>query len=163
MSAVPSLDSPAATLPQEQHAAGALIDLLREEQALLIGADLDRLAVVTKRKAPVITEMVDLANRRHRALAKAGHSASESGMQTWVDLKHLGRLAYPGAAAAWTALLVMAKQAQETNRINGLLINTHIARNQDALNVLQARAGGSFYGPDGQPSSRGRGRGLVIG
>ena len=164
MSAVPGVSSPADTLLQEQRSAHTLIDLLHQEQALLIDADIDGLAIVTERKAPVVAEMVELANRRHRALAKEGHAATERGMQAWVAIKHLGRPAYPVAAACWTALLTMAKQAQEINRINGLLINTHMARNQSSLDMLQTRTGGgSFYGPDGQASSRSLGRGLVIG
>ena len=166
MPAAPAFNSPADSLPQEQQAARILIDLLHQEQALLIGADINSLTMVTERKAPVIAEMSELATRRHRALAKAGHPASELGMQAWIDTKVDGKPAHPAAAATWVALLAMARQAQEINRINGLLINTHMARNQSALNVLRVQAGGgnnNFYGPDGQATSRGMGRGLVVG
>ena len=58
----------------------------------------------------------------------------------------------------------MARQAKEINRVNGLLISSHIARNQSALNVLRVQTGsGNFYGPDGQATARGVGRGLVVG
>lgn len=158
------LTSPADSLKQEQQAARTLIDLLNQEQALLITADIDSLGMVTDRKAPVIARMSELATGRHRALAVAGHVASEIGMQAWIDQKTNGKPAHPAAAADWTALLSMARQAQEINRINGLLINTHMARNQTALNVLKVQTGGSnFYGPDGQATSRGIGRGLVVG
>ena len=156
--------SPADTLAEEQQAARTLIDLLNQEQALLISADIDSLIMVTERKAPVVAQMSELAMRRHRAVAAAGHAASEAGMLAWVGTVANGKPAHPQAHAAWTALLAMARQAQEINRINGLLITTHMSRNQNALNVLRVQTGsGHFYGPDGQASSRGMGRGLVVG
>lgn len=164
MTVVTGATSPADSLPQEQQAARSLIDLLQQEQALLISADIDALALVTERKAPVIAQMAALATQRHRTLASAGCDASEAGMQAWIATQVNGKPAHPEAAASWTTLLAMARQAQEINRINGLLINTHMGRNQDALNVLRVRAGGgNFYGPDGQASAHGKGRGLALG
>ena len=156
--------SPADSLPHEQQAARTLIDLLQQEQAALISADIDSLTMITERKTPVVAQMSELATRRHRALAALGHAASEIGMQAWIETRHLGQLAHPQAASTWTALLAMARQAKEINRVNGLLISSHIARNQSALNVLRVQTGGgNFYGPDGQASARGVGRGLVVG
>jgi flagella synthesis protein FlgN len=159
--------NPAETLPQEQQAARLLIDVLNQEQALLIAADIDSLAMVTERKAPLVAQMSELAMRRHRTLGGMGLAASEAGMQAWINQTTDGKPAHPAASSTWSALLSMARQAQEINRINGLLINTHMARNQSALNVLKVQrgsgTGGSLYGPDGQASGRGMGRGLVVG
>ena len=156
--------SPADSLLQEQQAARTLIDLLQQEQVLLISADIEGLTMVTERKGAVIAQMTELATRRHRLLAVAGHAASETGMQAWIDARAAGRLTQSAAVSAWTALLAMARQAQEINRINGVLISSHMARNQGALNVLRSQtSGGNFYGPDGQASARGMGRGLVVG
>ncbi len=156
--------SPADSLLQEQQAARTLIDLLQQEQALLISADIEGLTMVTERKGPVIALMSELATKRHRLLAAAGHPASEAGMQAWIDARAAGKLAQSAAVSAWTGLLAMARQAQEINRINGVLISSHMARNQGALNVLRVQtSGGNFYGPDGQASARGMGRGLVVG
>ncbi|MBC7512976.1 MAG: flagellar protein FlgN [Herminiimonas sp.] len=156
--------SPADSLPQEQQAARVLIDLLQQEQAALISADIDSLTMITERKTPVVAQMSELATKRHRALATLGHAASEIGMQAWVESPQPGQAEHTQAAAAWTALLAMARQAKEINRVNGLLISSHIARNQSALNVLRVQTGGgNFYGPDGQATARGVGRGLVVG
>ena len=58
MSVVPAVvslpASPADSLLQEQQAACTLIDLLQQEQALLISADIEGLTVVTERKGLVI-------------------------------------------------------------------------------------------------------------
>ena len=162
--AVSSTMSPADSLPQEQQAARVLIDLLQQEQAALISADIDSLTMITERKMPVLAQMSEMATKRHRALAALGQMASEIGMQAWVETRHLGQPAHPQAASSWSALLAMARQAKEINRINGLLISSHIARNQSALNVLRVQTGGgNFYGPDGQATARGVGRGLVVG
>lgn len=164
MQAVPGTTSPAVSLQEEQQAARQLIDLLHQEQALLIAADIDGIVMVTERKGPIIARMSELATRRHRALATAGHSADEAGMQDWIDRQVAGKPTHAQASSDWTALLAMARQAREINRINGVLINSHMARNQSALNVLRVQStGGNFYGPDGQATSRGMGRGLVVG
>lgn len=164
MPAVPGATSPADTLSEEQKAARTLIDLLNQEQALLIAADIDALPMVTERKAPVVALMSELATRRHRALAGTGLPASEAGMQEWVAARQNGKPLHGVAGVAWNVLLAMARQAQEINRINGLLITTHLSRNQAALSVLRVQNGsGNLYGPDGQSASRGMGRGLVVG
>jgi flagella synthesis protein FlgN len=156
--------SPADTLAQEQQATRALIDLLQQEQAYLISADIDSLNMVTERKAPLVAKLTELANLRHRSLANSGHPASETGMQEWLDTKSNGKPAYPTAKTQWSTLIAMAKQAKEVNRVNGILINTHLTRNQGALNVLQVQTNsGNFYGPDGQATAAKRGRGLVVG
>ena len=49
--------SPADSLPQEQQAARVLIDLLQQEQAALISADIDSLTMITERKMPVLAQM----------------------------------------------------------------------------------------------------------
>ncbi len=164
MPAATGTASPADTLQQEQQAARQLIDVLNQEQALLISADIDSLSMVTERKAPLVAQMSELATHRHRILGVMGLVASEAGMQAWIDQSRDGKPAHPAASSAWTVLIAMARQAQEINRINGLLINSHMARNQNALNVLRVQGnGGNFYGPDGQASQRGMGRGLVVG
>ena len=162
------LVTPADTLPQEQQAAKVLIDCLQQEQALLIAADIEGLSLLTEKKAAVVSLMSELATTRHRALSAVGHHASETGMQSWLagrDTK------YPAAARsnrdvlnAWSNLLASAKQAKEINRVNGILINTHVARNQTALNIFQLQTtDANLYGPNGQATSPGKGRGLVVG
>ena len=64
----------------------------------------------------------------------------------------------------WRALLAMTTEAKELNRINGMLISRHLLRNQTELNILQGKPQHSgFYGPDGQSTGKGIGRGLGIG
>jgi flagella synthesis protein FlgN len=160
--------TPADTLSQEQQAAKVLVDCLQQEQALLIAADIEGLSLLTEKKASVVFQMSELATTRHRALAAIGHPASETGMQSWLAERDAK---FPAAKKqnkdilnAWSNLLATARQAKEINRVNGILINTHVARNQTALNVLQVQTTDTnLYGPNGQATSAGKGRGLVVG
>lgn len=152
--------SPSFQLDDEIAAGKALQQLLRKEQEQLIGADIDGVGAVTEEKARLIAVMGELAQARHRALQAAGYEAGEAGMQQWV------RQVGGDIADSWNALLEVARDCKELNRVNGLLIGQHMARNQAALNVLQGgrqSSGGALYGPDGQATSAAGGRRLVVG
>lgn len=151
-------NSPAASLGEEISIGNTLLQLLKQEQEHLIHANLDGLTGVTEEKTSAVARMTALALHRHRTLAAAGFEASESGMQRWVAT------APAAVIKSWDDLLGIARQAKELNRTNGLLINQHITRNQNALNVLQGNQnGGGMYGPNGQATSKNSSRTLVVG
>lgn len=151
-------NGPATSLGEEIGAGKALLQLLKQEQEHLIKADLDGVTVVAEEKAKTVARMTELALQRHRSLAAAGFEASEAGMQNWI------RKADAAAGKSWNELLDIAREAKELNRTNGLLIGQHMARNQNALNVLQGTPqGASLYGPDGQATSKSTSRTLVVG
>ena len=140
--------SPIDQLDQERQAMVDLNQILEQEQAHLIQADIDGLNGLVDEKNRIIARMTALANARHQSLAAAGCAANDAGMQDWLDYKGCD-------SAHWTALLSLAKSAREINRTNGLLISKHMLRNQQALNVLHGTApSGSFYGPDGQATTQ---------
>jgi flagella synthesis protein FlgN len=154
------MTSPAHSLDEEQQAANSLLQLLTREQSCLVESDVDGLSRLTEEKAHAALRMTEMAKQRHRKLAEAGYDASETGMQAWLDT--------PAATAAdseaWNGLITLAKSAKEMNRVNGMLIAQHMARNQSALNVLQGNAqGGSIYGPNGQATTKIGSRRLVTG
>jgi flagella synthesis protein FlgN len=151
--------NPASQLTQEIQAAQQLLELLKQEQAFLIEADIDGLASLTKSKSSAVSRLTELAIARHRNVGKAGFAASESGMQQW-----LASAAGSSAMASWSQLLDVMQSSKELNHTNGILINTHMTRNQASLAVLQQNAqGGAFYGPNGQATVKPVGRGMVIG
>jgi flagella synthesis protein FlgN len=152
------VETPAATLSEETRLTKQLIELLKQEQAHLIKADIEGLMAITEEKARAANEMNELARRRYRNLAAIGYAPAEGGMRTWLDD------AAPDAIAnAWDSLLTLAQSAKSLNSTNGLLIGKHMSRNQQALNILRGNQGNSFYGPNGQATSSVRSRGLVIG
>lgn len=147
------------SLSEELRIAAVLLDLLKQEQSILINANVDELTRLTEEKAKIVVRMSELAQSRHRVLGSAGFDASEAGMQKWVEDN-------TGAAVgkSWMELLDLASEAKELNRINGLLISQHLGRNQAALNILHgAPQGGAMYGPDGQSAAKPGGRKLVVG
>ncbi|HEY4540812.1 MAG TPA: flagellar protein FlgN [Noviherbaspirillum sp.] len=155
--------NPAATLAEELAAGRSLLQLLKDEQELLIKADVDGLNKATEEKSRLVGTMGELALRRHRSLAAAGHPASESGMQDW-----LNSLKDPKAGQqirqTWSTLIELGSLAKELNRTNGMLIGQHMARTQNALYVLQGgQQGEQLYGPNGQATGPGGGRTLVVG
>jgi flagella synthesis protein FlgN len=151
--------NPAASLNDESLATRALIDLLKKEQAQLVAADIAGLPALMEEKTKVVSQLSELATRRHNALAAAGFEPKESGMQAW-----LASAAAVTAAKAWKELISLAQTAKELNRVNGLLIGKHLTRNQQALNVLGlGNQGNAFYGPNGQSTVKTTVRGLAIG
>jgi flagella synthesis protein FlgN len=156
---ISSFNSPASNLSEENKAARALLDLLKQEQDLLIAAKMEGLVELTGNKEKIVARMTELASQRHSALAAAGFEPKETGMKAWLD-----KAATNTISKAWAELMTLARAAKEMNRTNGLLISKHLVRNQLTLNVLKgAPQGGNFYGPDGQTQSGSGLRGLAIG
>ncbi|QAU34339.1 flagellar protein FlgN [Janthinobacterium sp. 17J80-10] len=151
--------SPAHQLQEELRTARTLLELLKEEQAQLITADIDALTALTEEKTRLVTRMSELAAERHLALAAIGFAATEAGMQAWLESRQPEVI-----HQSWQNLLELARAAKEVNRSNGLLIGKHLNRNQSALNVLKGGPQGqALYGPNGQSSVTAGGRGLAIG
>jgi len=150
---------PALQLGEEIAAGHALLQVLQQEQEHLIAADVDALGALTEEKSRLLARMGELAMLRQRAVAAAGFDDSEAGMQSF--LEH----AAPSARADWEALIDIARQGKELNRVNGLLIGQHMSRNQAALNVLKGgdQPAGDLYGPNGQSAGQSASRRLVVG
>lgn len=151
---------PVASLLHEQRVTSALLQLLKQEQSTLIDATIDGLTELIRIKATHIHELGVLAKQRYAALAVAGFDANESGMRQWADAQP----ADSDVHTLWNGLLELATEAKELNRINGMLVARHLMRNQTELNILQGKPqNANFYGPDGQSTGKGIGRGLGIG
>ena len=157
-----TLSNPARQLLQEQQAAQALLESLQQEQACLVAADGEQTAAISVEKSRLVAELASLTRNRYAALAAQGQTADESGMRAW-----LVSSGQQSARALWQQLIVLATEARELNRTNGLLIGRQLARNQAALTALRSAAGGtastSFYGPDGQATTSSLGQRYISG
>lgn len=146
-------------LSEENLAIQNLVALIQDEQALLINASIEEIKQVIDRKAQHVAKLAELSNKRYLTLAMAGHQPDESGMQTWINQNAANTV-----NDAWQSLLTQVKAAKELNHTNGLLINTHLSRNQNTLNVLRgSNKSSSFYGPDGQTTGVTKSRTIVVG
>jgi flagella synthesis protein FlgN len=157
-----STASPLNSLREEEHIMSTLLDVLRQEQQLLVKAEIESLQAVTTRKTALVTQMTLLSAQRHRALGKAGFPAQESGMDAWIAASGEAR---DESAALWQALLAHTREAKELNRINGMLINKQMGHTQGALQALrpQGAAQNNFYGPGGMSTTLPRSRGFLAG
>jgi flagella synthesis protein FlgN len=152
--------SPRTTLAGEQQLLDALVDLLKQEQALLVAANADALAALTPQKSKQVQELAALSAERHRLLGAAGFAAAEAGMGPWLDAH-----GDPDARAAWERVLELTRAAKELNRLNGVLINKQLAHNQQVLAALQPAGApaAAVYGPGGQALGGTRSKGFVLG
>lgn len=126
-----------------------LLGLLENEQAVLVGAEVEAMEQLLERKSQLIQQITLASQQRYQALAAHGFEASESGMQQWLQQQ-----VDAGVGKSWAEFQHMLARSKETNRVNGLLINKHFSRNQQLLGVLQnTHKTGQFYGPDGQAAT----------
>lgn len=125
-----------------------------------MNANVDDLQPLTKEKSELVARMANLGQSRLVALSKCGLEAREESMETW--LRSCPQT-HP-AQRTWRELVDLVNNAKELNRINGLLIGQHMARNQTMLNALRGNTqAGAMYGPDGQASSSATSRKFVVG
>ena len=127
----------------------ALVQVLSEEQLLLTQApslqQIQTLNVLTRKKNLQIVEVAQQSQTRRQYLSGAGISEA--------DTIHPGWLENTEQQQQWQLLVTQTEKAKELNRVFGLLIAKHLARNQQTLNVLyQHNRQGSntnLYGPNG--------------
>jgi flagella synthesis protein FlgN len=125
-----------------------LMFLLSREQVSLVEADIDEVETLLDEKSVLLQRISASAQLRYQALSKAGYSANENGMKSWVDTH-----ADTKQSLLWQDFQNTLEQAKELNRVNGQLINKHFNRNQQFLNQLQGKSiNNSMYGPNGQAS-----------
>ncbi|NRR30080.1 flagellar protein FlgN [Oxalobacteraceae bacterium] len=152
--------SPMNSLRGEQTLMTSLLEVLKQEQAHLIAADIEGLTALTVEKTVLVNQMAVLASQRHSALGAAGYPAQESGMDAW-----LAASGDSDAPALWHEVLALTQEAKELNRINGMLINRHMSHTQGALNALrpQTQNANHFYGPSGIATTSTPSRGFIVG
>jgi len=155
-----AIASPGAHLRDEQQLMGSILELMKQEQQLLVGADADGLATLTPQKLKLAQQLAAVSRVRHNALGAAGFVAGEAGMEPW--------LAAGGNAEArtqWNRLLDMTRDAKELNRVNGMLINKQMAHTTGVLNAIRGNGAGAqgVYGASGQTLAAGPSRRFVVG
>ena len=152
--------TPLNNLREEAQIMAALLELLKQEQRLLVAAEIDGLPAVTSKKTALIAQMTLLSAQRHRALGKAGFPAEEAGMEAWIAADADERI-----AQSWKLLLEHTREAKELNRVNGMLINKQMGHTQGALQALQPLSSGAnnVYSASGMSGTIPRSRGFLAG
>ena len=142
-------------IQNEIEAMSGLVDLLREEQSVLTMAPapevMEQLTRITAGKNRLIATINQHGQSRRLLVQRLGFQPIESTMPQWLH--------GPADKDAWATLVRHTRKANELNRLNGLLINKHLIRNRNTLQVLlsQHRSGTetpALYGANGQSSNR---------
>jgi flagella synthesis protein FlgN len=127
--------TPLNSLREEEHIMSTLLDVLRQEQQLLVTAEIEGLPAVTTRKTALVTQMTLLSAQRHRSLGKCGFRPRKP---AWtLDCRQRRRAR--GVCHAVAALLQHTREAKELNRVNGMLINKQMGHAQRAASAAPER------------------------
>lgn len=157
----PAIASAADLVRSLQAESDAFLDFtqtLRIEQEALIQGEVDQLLELARVKSEKIVLLSQLAERRNRFLTGLGYDPLHGGMERWIS-QHAQDA--PEIGKSWNNLLENAREARHLNQTNGVMIETRLQHNQQALSALQAASSQiSLYGPDGQTQSTGLGRPL---
>lgn len=132
--------------------------LLQQEQDALIKGDTDQLLRLASQKSELVEKLAGLGAQRHGLIATAGCTNDAAGIATYLDAVK----AQTSTRGMWEKLLDLAREVDQVNRSNGILIDTRLRHNQQALSALKSAANpmASLYGPNGQISAAASGRRL---
>ena len=124
--------------------------LLKTEQDALVTGDTDSLVNLAQQKNQKVTELTQLADQRNTYLTQHAGSTQKIGMEAWLD--SFDPTDPQGAGKIWRELIEHARNAKILNQLNGQLIHTRLANNQQALAVLLSAnvTSSNLYGKDGQ-------------
>lgn len=139
-------------LNTERDALKSLVTLLETEQQALIYGHTEQLLDLSATKTQAVYELSQLANMRKNDLLAHSAKIKASGIVAWLQSYAAGSL------PIWQDIQQLVEQMQYLNRTNGILIQTKLRHNQQALTVLHnaVNSAHGLYGADGQahfPSS----------
>ncbi len=145
-----------ACLQAEHDAWKGFVTLLETEQQALVSGNTEQLLALVDSKVLAAQSLGKLANERRESLLACGGKVETDGLTSWLQTNAANSL------PVWNGILQLSEQAQQLNRTNGILIQTRLRQNQQALMVLQNATDSTngLYGPDGQPSMSASGRTL---
>lgn len=139
-----------ASLVAERDGTAEFVNLLVNEQAVLRDGASDLLDILSRNKAEMAQRLRELAKARERFLVSQGLSPDAAGMQSWIT-SHPKDIR---AAAAWSGMQSLARQARALNQVNGALIEIQLRNHQQKLAALGKASGTHMlYGPQGQTLS----------
>ncbi len=131
-----------------------LAALMQREQAVLIRNDVAALEPLAAEKTRLLEQLAAQARERAGLMQEAGLTDAER-VHAWLADKAAAR-------EAWGELDSALKQVQAINRLNGQLVDRHLAQTEETLEVLRQAAISTLgYGKDGSlPTLSGGGRHL---
>lgn len=153
MAQIPGQGDPA-SLPflvgRELDAFRTFYQILETEQAALLEGDVGRLLPLAPKKNDMVAELARLGETRNALLRSATGAANQQGMTAW--LAAFDPDDRSGVGKQWQALIDLARRAKGLNETNGQVINSRLASNAQALEILMGANATTtrLYGRDGQ-------------
>lgn len=141
-------------LHAEHAALKKFVSLLETEQQTLINGDAEQLLGLSENKTRLAQELGSLVQARKNDLQELGVESGEGRVLAWLRANAAGSL------PLWQDIVKLAEQLQYLNHTNGILIQSRLRHNQQALTVLHnaANSAHGLYGADGQPKLSSPGR-----
>ena len=128
------------------------VRLLEREQVLLGQVEVEALLDLAEQKTAAVRQLQAGENTRAQTLQRHGIDATPKGIAAFVADQ-------PEAVRnLWQRYLVLAARAKQLNAENGILIQTQLRHNQQALSVLMNASGPTLYDADGMTASKPGGR-----
>jgi flagella synthesis protein FlgN len=136
----------ATRLYAECDALKAFVALLETEQQILVGAQTEQLLALSEQKTLAVQELSGLAQERRSHFVTCGVKGGANDITAWLQNHD------PDNLPAWQEILQLAERMRQINDTNGILIQSKLRQNQQALIVLHNAAShaGALYGRDGQ-------------
>lgn len=137
----------ATALQAEIEALHQFITILESEQDALTEGNIDKLYEISRQKSEQVIRLSQLS---------ASHFSNQNiANDTPEEIALIFQKADPDGKFAltqrWEKLSALANEAKHLNQLNGVMIETQLKHNQQALSILQEAAmQNSLYGPDGQ-------------
>jgi flagella synthesis protein FlgN len=140
-------------LVQETELVREFIKVLEAETLALTEAGTEQaLAESTAQKNAYAEKLAELSARRQTLLTLLGYSADKAGLDA-------AALEHPSLQAPCRQLYEGAHQAHELNASNGIIIDTFLTHNQQALETLRTLAGlGNLYDASGRTQAGAKGQ-----
>lgn len=148
-------------LTKEVELMSSFVSVLQKEEQILSDNHADKLEQIISEKNLVLSDILVIEKQKNQLLSQLGFAIDAEGMKAFLASTNNE----PSIQEAWKQLLELSSQAKESNRVNGLLINRQMVKNQTALNILQQTdQNAAVYGADGQSkTTNSSGRSFIAG
>jgi len=149
-----------ANLKAELEAFQKFYEILKREEECLARSDVEQLIALAQLKSENVLSLTRLSDKRNQFLISQNLTPDQHGIEMLVKTNPLSD---PGGEIPkiWRNLLSLAQEAQQLNLANGIMIESKLRHNQQALGILQSAVNqATLYGPDGKTHASGTGRPL---
>ncbi|MBV1776054.1 flagellar protein FlgN [Burkholderiaceae bacterium DAT-1] len=146
------------SLAAEIKAVRDFVALLEAERDALINNAIPELERLSAEKTLHAQVLEGLAKTRKQQFEINGVLISSAAGHPLENHGKLPEVVFQSIAQAWTSLLELARQANDSNTVNGQLIESRTQQNRHLIKILRASRSPLVYDASGQPQAFSGGR-----